>query len=126
MDMNQVTLGTLNLAESISFYKTLGFRLIVHSANHYARFELPRGNATFSLHMTENQIDHGSNVTHFEVEDIDKKHAELTAAGIVFDTEPTDESWLWREARFRDPAGNILCLYYAGDNRRYPPWRREG
>jgi hypothetical protein len=23
----------------------------------------------------------------------------------------------------RDPDGNILCLYHAGDNRRNPPWR---
>ena len=23
----------------------------------------------------------------------------------------------------RDPAGNAICLYHAGENRRFPPWR---
>ena len=31
--------------------------------------------------------------------------------------------WLWREARLRDPSGNVVCLYHAGDYRRHPPWR---
>jgi hydroxymethylpyrimidine/phosphomethylpyrimidine kinase len=31
--------------------------------------------------------------------------------------------WLWREARLRDPSGNEICLYHAGANRRFPPWR---
>jgi hydroxymethylpyrimidine/phosphomethylpyrimidine kinase len=32
---------------------------------------------------------------------------------------------MWREARLRDPAGNIVFLYKAGEARRYPPWRIE-
>ena len=36
---------------------------------------------------------------------------------------PQDESWGWREARLLDPSGNIVCLYSAGENRRYPAWR---
>ena len=27
------------------------------------------------------------------------------------------------EARLTDPAGNALCLYQAGETRRFPPWR---
>jgi len=50
----------------------------------------------------------------------------LIAKGIVFDTDPADQSWLWREAWLSDPAGVKLCLYYAGKNRRFPPWRIEG
>ena len=49
--------------------------------------------------------------------------AELQAAGLAFDQLPRDEAWLWREARLRDPAGNDMCLYAAGENRRFPPWR---
>jgi len=26
-------------------------------------------------------------------------------------------------APLRDPDGNELCLYHAGENRRFPPWR---
>jgi hypothetical protein len=49
----------------------------------------------------------------------------LLAQGIAFDHPPTDQSWLWREAYLRDPDGNVLCLYHAGINRRFPPWRIE-
>jgi hydroxymethylpyrimidine/phosphomethylpyrimidine kinase len=34
-----------------------------------------------------------------------------------------DQSWLWREAWFGDPAGVKLCLFRAGEARRYLPWR---
>ena len=122
MDMNQVTLGATSMEESIAFYELLGLRLIVKSLPHYARFELPSGNATFSLHEVEENIP-GSSMIYFEVADVDKTAAELKDKGIAFDTDPTDERWMWREARLKDPAGNPLCIYHAGDNRRYPPWR---
>ena len=47
----------------------------------------------------------------------------LSARGVAFDTVPTDQPWLWREAYLKDPDGNLLCLFQAGENRRYPPWR---
>jgi hydroxymethylpyrimidine/phosphomethylpyrimidine kinase len=37
--------------------------------------------------------------------------------------EPERQEWRWTEAWFRDPAGNRVCLYTAGKNRRFPPWR---
>ena len=74
MDLNQVTLPALDVAESADFYARMGFLQIVDSP-HYARFECP------------------------------------------------DKSWLWREAILVDPAGNRICLYRAGENRKYPPWR---
>jgi hydroxymethylpyrimidine/phosphomethylpyrimidine kinase len=46
--------------------------------------------------------------------------------GMTFDQVPADQSWGWREARLRDPAGNPLCLFSAGNNRRFPPWRIAG
>jgi hypothetical protein len=36
---------------------------------------------------------------------------------------PPDQAWLWREAYLKDPDGNLICLYHAGANRRFPPWR---
>jgi hydroxymethylpyrimidine/phosphomethylpyrimidine kinase len=47
----------------------------------------------------------------------------LARAGMVFEHGPRDQPWLWREARLRDPAGNIVFLYRAGEARRFPPWR---
>ena len=37
-----------------------------------------------------------------------------------------NQPWLWREARLLDPSGNVVCLYRAGEARRYPPWRIKG
>ena len=62
---------------------------------------------------------------YFESETLDADVAYLKSRGVAFDTEPTDQSWLWREAHLRDPAGNALILYYAGKNRTHPPWRVE-
>jgi hydroxymethylpyrimidine/phosphomethylpyrimidine kinase len=62
-------------------------------------------------------------VVYLESEDLDAWVERLRADGIVFESGPADQSWGWREARLRDPAGNRLCLYRAGEFRRFPPWR---
>ncbi|MDB5716039.1 MAG: thiD [Sphingomonadales bacterium] len=112
---NQVTVGLTDYEASRSFYETLGLTLIVDSAPDYARFEGP-GGATLSIHR-------GGGGTYFECDDLDAEVARLQKAGVTFDTEPTDQPWLWREAWTRDPAGNAVCLYTAGEGRRFPPWR---
>lgn len=57
---------------------------------------------------------------------IDARVKALQAQGIVFENEPADQRWLWQEAWLSDPAGNWLCLYLAGENRKNPPWRIKG
>ena len=57
--------------------------------------------------------------------DLDVTVAYLQQQGIKFEQEPRDEKWGWREARLRDPAGNAIRLYQAGEMRRFPPWRVE-
>lgn len=123
MRLNQVTVAAADLDASIAFYQLLGLKLIVKSP-HYARFELPEGEATFSLQTAEPAIprEHAPQI-YFECADVDTEVARLKAAGIAFDTEPTAQSWLWYEAWLRDPAGNAICLYCAGANRTHPPWR---
>jgi catechol 2,3-dioxygenase-like lactoylglutathione lyase family enzyme len=121
MKLNQVTLPALDLARSIAFYKALGFVLIVRD-DHYARFELPPDHTTLSLELTREPAGHGPHI-YFECDDLDARVTALMADGIVFDSNPEDKRWLWREAWFSDPAGNRLCLYRAGENRRFPPWR---
>jgi catechol 2,3-dioxygenase-like lactoylglutathione lyase family enzyme len=123
MRLNQVTVPTGDLERSIAFYRTLGFRLIVKS-DHYARFELPDGDATFSLHLSDNlQGAANGPQIYFECENLDAKVAALKEKGIMFDGDPVDRSWGWREAWLSDPAGVRLCFYFAGENRRYPAWR---
>jgi catechol 2,3-dioxygenase-like lactoylglutathione lyase family enzyme len=122
MNLNQVTLPARDVAASAAFYRAMGFTQIV-DAPHYARFECPSGDSTFSLHAAESAPADPAVVVYFETEDLDEQVRRLAAKGFEFTQLPRDERWLWREARLRDPAGNLLCLYWAGRNRKYPPWR---
>lgn len=123
MKLNQVMVEVTDLARARAFYQQLGLELIV-SSDHYARFLCP-GGATFSIHLADAVIPNGTGV-YFECEDLDVRVADLEAAGMVFDSGPVDQSWLWREAWLRDPDGHRLCLYFAGVNRVDPPWRVGG
>ncbi len=120
MNLNQITLPARDYAASCAFYAALGLVRIV-DAPHYARFECP-GGATLSIHVDPAALP-GDAVTYFEHALLDTWVEQLLARGILFDSLPTDQTWRWREARLRDPAGNRLCLYQAGENRRFPPWR---
>ena len=122
MNLNQVTVSVRNVAEAVEFYRKLGLVQIVDSP-HYARFECPDGSATFSVHLAETIAENSGTVIYFECGDLDAKVAELEKLGIEFDSKPTMKSWLWREARLKDPSGNRICLFYAGENRKNPPWR---
>ena len=125
MNLNQVTVPCLDLATSVAFYKTLGLHLIVLADDRYARFECPDGDSTFSLHRAD-VIGSGPGVViYFECADLDASVAKLQKRGILFDEPPTDKPWLWREARLSDPDGNRIILYFAGNNRKYPPWRLD-
>jgi len=124
MDLNQVTLGAVDFDASVGFYKRLGLHLIVLSEGRYARFELPSGSSTLSLHKAEQPVAPGT-VIYFEVEDVDRRYRELAEKGVTFDSPPTEERWRWKEARFSDPSGNRLCLFHAGPDRRFPPWRLD-
>ena len=65
-------------------------------------------------------------IVYFAIEELDRAVASLKEAGLTFTKDPVDESWGWREARLTDPAGNEICLYRGGENRRFPPWRIDG
>jgi catechol 2,3-dioxygenase-like lactoylglutathione lyase family enzyme len=119
--LNQVTLAVSELERSVAFYKVLGLRQIV-ADDGYARFECPDGDSTMSLERME-PVPRSSTTVYFEVDDLDEAVDRLSAAGVVFDHDPIDQPWLWREARLRDPDGNPLCLFSAGGNRLNPPWR---
>jgi len=123
MNLNQVTVPCVDLDASVAFYRLLGLRQIVGGTPDYARFECPVGDATFSLHRTAGPLSGHSVVIYFELDDVDAEVERLKSEGVEFEEEPRDQRWLWREAYLRDPAGNRICLYHAGEDRRYPPWR---
>lgn len=129
MRLNQITASARDLAASTAFYQALGLKLIVQS-DHYVRFECPDADggepATFSLHLDPQASGVRQTSVYFEEDDLDATVARLKAAGLVFDSDPVDQTWLWREAWLRDPTGNAICLYSAPKARRFPPWRIEG
>lgn len=122
MNLNQVTIYSEKSVESVEFYRKLGLRLIVDSLPRYARLECPDGDATLSVHETENAAE-SNIVLYFECKDLDEKVEALKNLGLEFEQEPTDQTWLWREAYLRDPSGNRICLFYGGEIRKNPPWR---
>ncbi len=125
MNLNQVTVPVLDVPRAIRFYSKLGMKLIVEALPDYARFELPEGDTTFSLHRVDSMPTGPGIWVYFEIERLDARVAELQKEGIQFEELPEDKRWLWREARLRDPDGNQLIFYHAGRNRKEPPWRLE-
>jgi predicted enzyme related to lactoylglutathione lyase len=62
-------------------------------------------------------------VLYFECDDLDQTVEALKSRGLIFDEDPADRPWLWRQAYLRDPNGNKICLFHAGRNRKDPPWK---
>jgi len=124
LKLNQVTVAVNAIEPAVAFYRGMGLRLIVLSP-HYARFECPDGDATFSLHLAHDPVPQHATVIYFECDDLDDRVARLREQGFEFTQLPRDERWLWREARIKDPSGNEICLYFAGENRKNPPWRLQ-
>lgn len=129
MMLNQITIPCTDYAASVGFYQRLGLVLIVDAPPRYARFESADGTgATLSLHTVDLPPAAGTVIyfDHPSAAALDHHIDELVAQGLTFQSLPKDESWGWREARLNDPAGNEVCLMFAGSNRRYPSWRVDG
>jgi catechol 2,3-dioxygenase-like lactoylglutathione lyase family enzyme len=123
MNLNQITIPSLDITKATDFYKTLGLKLIVNALPRYVRLECPDGNATLSIHLV-NALPKGNGITiYFEDDHLDDLVSQLKSKGIIFTSEPEDKEWLWREAHLNDLDGNQIILYHAGNNRLNPPWR---
>ena len=127
MNLNQVTIYTAKPLETAEFFQKLGLSLIVDSLPRYARLECPDGDATLSIQQAETRpvgsVPPNNIVLYFECHDLDAEVTRLKSLGLSFDEDPADRPWLWRQAYLRDPNGNKICLFHAGDNRKNPPWR---
>lgn len=123
MNLNQITVSTIDMPRSIRFYEALGLKLIVNSSNQYARFVCPDGQSTFSLSLVEEVTNTSDVHIYFECENLDEVVEQLKEKGLKFDEEPTDKRWLWREAHLTDPDGHPIILFYGGENRINPPWK---
>jgi len=123
--LNQVTVTGTNYKASVDFYGRLGLQQIVDSPDTgYARFETA-GGVTLSVQIDPDEKILATTAIYLECDDLDERVEQLARSGIAFEHGPRNQPWMWREARLRDPDGNIIFFYKAGENRRFPPWRME-
>jgi len=123
--LNQVTVTGTSYRRSVEFYSKLGLKQIVDSPdNGYARFETA-GGATLSVQIDPEEKILPTTAIYLECDDLDQRVEQLARDGLAFEHGPRNQPWMWREARLRDPDGNIIFLYKAGEARRFPPWRIE-
>ena len=121
--LNQVTLTGTDYRKSVEFYRAIGLRQVVDSPeNGYARFEAA-GGATLSVQIDPEETISPTTAVYLECDDLDERVEQLARSGIPFEHGTRNQPWMWREARLRDPSGNIIFLYHAGEARRFPPWR---
>ena len=83
------------------------------------------GGVTFSVQIDPEEKIIATTAVYLECDDLDDRVEQLARSGIAFEHGPRNQPWMWREARLRDPDGNIIFLYKAGESRRFPPWRME-
>ncbi len=121
--LNHVTVTGKDYDTMVSFYRALGLKQIVDSReNGYARFET-EGGTTFSIQVDPDESVSETTAIYFECDDLDARVERLARSGVPFEHGPRNQPWMWREARLRDPSGNTIFLYRAGEARRFPPWR---
>lgn len=123
MNLNQVTIYSARPVETVEFFEKLGLKRIVDSLPRYARLECPDGESTLSVNIDDEAVTTNNIVLYFECDDLDSEVERLKSLGLEFDEDPADRDWLWRQAYLRDPNGNKICLFRAGQNRKNPPWR---
>jgi hydroxymethylpyrimidine/phosphomethylpyrimidine kinase len=123
--LNQVTVTGTNYDRSVDFYRRLGLSQIVNSPDTgYARFETA-GGVTLSVQIDPEEKIIATTAIYLECDDLDERVEKLARSGIMFEHGPRNQPWMWREARLRDPDGNIIFFYKAGEHRRFPPWRMD-
>ena len=120
--LNQVTVTGSDYDKSVAFYSRLGLKQIVANPPDYARFETA-GGATLSVQIDPEEKVSATTAIYLECDDLDEQVDRLARNGVPFEHGPRNQPWMWREARLRDPDGNIIFLYKAGEARRFPPWR---
>jgi catechol 2,3-dioxygenase-like lactoylglutathione lyase family enzyme len=123
MNLNQITIPSINVEKATAFYKLLGLQLIVDALPRYVRFECPVGDTTFSIHKVNELPKGDGTIVYFENDNLDEHVQKLIDKGVQFEELPNDKSWLWREAKLRDTDNNQIIIFQAGKNRKSPPWR---
>ena len=123
MNLNQITIQSLDVDKSVEFYTVLGLSLIVNASPRYVRLECLDGESTFSIHKVDKLPKENGITIYFEVKNLPVTVKALKQKGIIFNTEIMEQPWLWSEINLTDPDGYNIIIYHAGDNRKNPPWK---
>jgi len=105
-----LTLSTRDMSRSVSFYKTLGFRL--DHGGPTAGFSTLWAGPT-ALNLTTEAGETGPGFwgrAIFEVDDVDAFYADITGKGLATDFEPRDAPWHERYFHMKDPDGHELSF----------------
>ena len=118
--VDNIGICVADLKKSVEFYQALGFTkayenergvtMVAGTAKLFI-FQTRKTNSApvareFTLFQNPPGIDHIS----FAVEDVDRLYADAKAKGIVFNSEPKDQTWGARMVSLRDPDG--VNLYF--------------
>jgi catechol 2,3-dioxygenase-like lactoylglutathione lyase family enzyme len=109
--LSAVTLATADMAASVRFYETAGFRAVVGGAD--AAFTTLRAGSGF-LNLQADPA-HAPLAAIwgrviFWVADVDATHAALRAAGYEPEMAPSDAPWGERYFHVRDPSGHEISF----------------
>jgi len=118
--VDNIGICVADLKKSVEFYQALGFTkayenergvTMVSGTAKLFIFQTRKANSAlvareFTLFQNPPGIDHIS----FAVEDVDQLYADAKAKGIVFNSEPKDQTWGARMVSLRDPDGVNLYL----------------
>jgi predicted enzyme related to lactoylglutathione lyase len=113
--LDHVYYWTADMDRSVAFYTdVVGLTLVRRDGANWAVFDVH--GRMFALHgaIDGHVVAPGGATVVFEVQDLDRAKALLTARGVTFDHEGEVQGYA-RFASFRDPEGNTLQLIeYAG------------
>ena len=121
--LNQVTVTGTNYERSVEFYRRLGLKQIVDNPTPIMRGSKPPAARPSRSRSTPKRRSSRRPRSISNATTSTSGSSSWRAAGSPFEHGPRNQPWMWREARLRDPDGNIIFLYKAGEARRFPPWR---
>lgn len=117
-EFEHITVPSRDLEASISFYSSLGMKLIEHEPLHHAHFENTEHGVIFTSYYNEQPPSCQVNV-YLEVHDL--KLYEIRFREQILSREH-HTSWNGSTLRLSDPDGNFVTLYKLLSQDARPPW----
>ena len=109
--LSAVTLATADMAASVHFYETAGFRVTVGGPDAaFTTFRAGTGFCNLQLDPEHAPIAGIWGRVIFWVDDVDAAHGRLQAAGYEPLTAPSDAVWGERYFHVRDPSGHEISF----------------